>query len=392
MSRFSFLLLVLLAGSLSMNAYLYFTTTINQVFPTQAPINIDQVRNTAKQPDKTAQKSLSKQQVTPSATASQANQLFDKQQFEQAVIIYEALLLNHEQVASHVKQRWIKQLTKQLKDGHYQTLDAAIEAILQAYPYDLEFLTLKADKLAATGNIDESIAIYHLLISNTFEIRQEEFFQARIRHLASEHIKGLETQLSWQAIITFVEQLLLQEADYPPYILALAQAQVHLGEFIVAEQILQPILAISFYRAQAQELIDQIQQTQLQKTAIKLQPFGEHYLVNGQINDSSDITLMIDTGASISVLTRAMFDQIENWTQPSYLGETLLNTAGGQVNAPIYQFERFQINDFFVDKFNFVVLDLDNMADYHGLLGMNFLKQFKFQIDQANNLLILSPD
>ncbi|MCJ8273073.1 MAG: retroviral-like aspartic protease family protein, partial [Psychrosphaera sp.] len=116
-----------------------------------------------------------------------------------------------------------------------------------------------------------------------------------------------------------------------------------------------------------------------------------HYLVSGLINETNDIKLMIDTGASLSVLTQARFDEIENWTSPLYMGDTLLNTAGGQINAPIYQFERYQINDFYVDKISFVIIDLENMTDYHGLLGMNFLKQFKFEIDQQNNLLILSP-
>ena len=61
------------------------------------------------------------------------------------------------------------------------------------------------------------------------------------------------------------------------------------------------------------------------------------------------------------------------------------------MSAPLYEIERFQIQDYFVNNMRFVVVDLGSMTKSDGLLGMNFLKAFDFEIDQQNDLLILAP-
>ncbi|WP_408635811.1 hypothetical protein [Paraneptunicella aestuarii] len=45
----------------------------------------------------------------------------------------------------------------------------------------------------------------------------------------------------------------------------------------------------------------------------------------------------------------------------------------------------------YVDDIAIVVLPLENM-DSDGLLGMNFLRAFRFEIDQAQDMLILAPN
>ena len=312
-------------------------------------------------------------------------------QFEQAIASYETLLGANEQQAQLLKRRWLEVLKQWLQSKDFDVVQRFIDAFLYAFPYDLEILEVQADSWVAQNRTSEAINQYHTLISNTFETKQEEYYQARIHHLASEKLSALKGRGSWQAVVDFANEVRVQEPGYPPFMLAQAEAYVALGDFESADPLLRELLEISLYRDQARDLLAQIDAAKLQEIAIKLDVMGEHYLVNGIMNESSDIRLMIDTGASLSVLTKTRFEEIESWTDPEYMGETLLNTAGGQINAPIYQFDRFEIDGFYVNDISFVVIDLDNMRNYHGLLGMNFLKQFKFQIDQANNLLILSP-
>lgn len=320
-----------------------------------------------------------------------AQKLFDQGKFDDAMVVYEQLTVEDEEAALDLRRVWHEAMELRRKANQYTTIEPFLTAFLIRYPYDQLLLAFKAETQVSLGLVGAAIEIYYSLISYTFEVKEEEYYQARIRHLAREQVDLLAKDQSWQAIIDFIEGLLIQEPTFPPYLLAKAEALINLEQMDEAQTILNPLLGVSYYRERAQSLLDRIDKNQLQQTAIKLQPMGEHYLVNGTIDGSSDVKLMIDTGASLSVLTQTMFDEIQDWSAPTYLGDTNLNTAGGRINAPIYEFERFQIDAFYIDKMRFVVVPIENMTNYHGLLGMNFLKNFKFEIDQESNLLILSP-
>ena len=70
----------------------------------------------------------------------------------------------------------------------------------------------------------------------------------------------------------------------------------------------------------------------------------------------------------------------------------LFSTAYGRVSAPVYLLESLSVGDWYVQQLEVVVLDLDGHAVMDGLLGMNFLSQFRFFIDQNASMLRLSLD
>ncbi|UAA40802.1 aspartyl protease family protein [Paraneptunicella aestuarii] len=66
-------------------------------------------------------------------------------------------------------------------------------------------------------------------------------------------------------------------------------------------------------------------------------------------------------------------------------------SPNGNLVAPVYRFSSLSIGNSYVDDIAIVVLPLENM-DSDGLLGMNFLRAFRFEIDQAQDMLILAPN
>jgi clan AA aspartic protease (TIGR02281 family) len=93
---------------------------------------------------------------------------------------------------------------------------------------------------------------------------------------------------------------------------------------------------------------------------------------------------MIDTGASITVLPQSFINSL--YPTPDYLGTIKVNTANGQTVARRYRVESIQVGQHVLTGFDVLAMSQNTG---HGLLGMNFLQHFKFNINQQTNKLEL---
>ena len=116
---------------------------------------------------------------------------------------------------------------------------------------------------------------------------------------------------------------------------------------------------------------------------------GHHFLVDVNPADAASLRLLIDTGASMTMLTHDALQQPGLRYQETGRSQ-LFSTANGQVRAPVYILESLSVGDWYVRQLEVGVLDLGGQAGIDGLLGMNFLSHFRFFIDQNETLLRLS--
>ena len=58
----------------------------------------------------------------------------------------------------------------------------------------------------------------------------------------------------------------------------------------------------------------------------------------------------------------------------------------------VYSFPEVSLGAYLMKNIQIAVLDFDTNREIDGLLGMNVLGQFRFQIDQENTRLILSRE
>jgi predicted aspartyl protease len=68
----------------------------------------------------------------------------------------------------------------------------------------------------------------------------------------------------------------------------------------------------------------------------------------------------------------------------------LFSTANGLVEGAVYRLDKVSVGDQTVTNIEVAALALANLRSADGLLGMNFLKHFKFFIDQNRSELRLS--
>ncbi|WP_340679415.1 retropepsin-like aspartic protease [Paraglaciecola sp.] len=298
----------------------------------------------------------------------------------------------------------LNQATSLLAAEQFTELRLFLRDYLQQHPLDMDFLLLEAQLNVNTELLSDAIAHYYSLTKLPMTVSQAKVISDSISELTSNTINQLQRAYSWDTLAIFVEPLLQLEPQSRIYILALAEAYAQQNQFSLMENILASLdfddpaatkirqLASVVSADKTQENGEQTTHEKLTynqaTTTIKLQQIGDQYIVNGQLSGNS-VALLIDTGASITALTRQYFDSLSNRYKVNFIGRFSVNTASGQVLAPMYQFSELKLNHAAVENISVVILPMRKINNVNGLLGMNFLREFDFKIDQRESLLLL---
>jgi clan AA aspartic protease (TIGR02281 family) len=104
---------------------------------------------------------------------------------------------------------------------------------------------------------------------------------------------------------------------------------------------------------------------------------------------SNPVALLIDTGASVTAISKQYFDNLSNRYKVNYIGRFSIGTAGGSIMASMYQFRELTINHVTVQDLPVVILPMQGIENADGLLGMNFLREFDFKIDQRQSVMFI---
>lgn len=384
------LLILILFLSLSLNLYFFLNIKDREDSDAQNAIPINFV---VAQKDPLVQDILVlpvKKDLSNDELFQHANNYFKQQQFDLAIEIYNDILFQDDELADKLLSAWLNTLATDLKSDKHKTVAEFTNYFFNDNAYHIGVLQLEAQRLTQLEQYQAAIKIYKDIIDNSFDVEIEQRSENQVHQLVQKQYSIFSQQALWKDVVEFIEPLLFDEPNYPPYLLMLSKAKIELNQLSSAKELLLRLNEFNESPAQVEALLQKIEEMMLGESAIPLLKRGVHYIVNGQFDPQSPVNLMIDTGASLSVLSQVAFDNLPNWLSPIFSREVEVSTAGGIVNAQVYKFEQFQISGYRVKSIEFAVMDLENMENIDGLLGMNFLKHFAFQIDQKNNQLILA--
>jgi clan AA aspartic protease (TIGR02281 family) len=330
-------------------------------------------------------------ELTESLSEADLDILFEAGDMPAALQGYLWLNTHRHGEAQKLKTRWLALLTDQIDTA--DRLDVVDKFITQAraiFPEDDDFLALQVDYLSAIGDTLAAVDVLYQRI-NSVEPSRQGFYVSRLQKILKRAVDELIAAQAWQQLIDLGQHLLWYEPQHPPYGLLTARAYMYLKNYAAAQPLLQSIRYDSHYGEQAKTLLEEIALVDLQRNSIALTARGAHYLVDGALNSHYPIRLMIDTGASMSVISSAALKTMNIAPPPEFVREAQINTAGGRVTASIYRFASFAIENYSLSNVEFVVMPLQQSGGSVGLLGMNFLNKFAFHIDQKNDLLVLEP-
>ncbi|NQZ88180.1 MAG: clan AA aspartic protease [Saccharospirillaceae bacterium] len=290
---------------------------------------------------------------------------------------------------SEIRLYWLQATKTLIQQKLFTQAEDAINAYLAFHSDDTDFLYQQVDLYW-----QQQLPL--LAIKHAYEVQYHLYNRAEVheavnvaRGLVQQQVDVLIKNNHWLELRNLIEEVLLFDAESLKLQWVSARAQYQLGEFEYARHAIEPLLNQPNYNIKARALLADIEAALRKPQSIPLSRQGEHFIVQALMNDTFNVSLMLDTGASISLLSESAFDELSQYSDVVYIQDLNLNTAGGTVTASIYQVAEFSIQDYVVNDFIFAVSPSYVNDHNDGLLGMNFLKAFDFHIDQNNGLLIL---
>lgn len=288
------------------------------------------------------------------------------------------------------RKQLLQYIQSQLEVQNYSRAQALLSQYLQLEFRDVDALLLQAKLLKAQQQNKDAIAMLYQL--RAYEHRQAalDANSRLIDQWVNETVASLEQKGDTQAKAQFWQFLIEQEPQRLDYVLALATHYVKQGDKEGARYYLSMLAADSRFESRRQELLQQLAvqvQSGPKDYAVPLQRKGNHYLVRVWLDDSLEATLLIDTGATMTVFRPEVLAQA-GYGSNQVLSLRQFNTANGVAEGQVFQLTNFALGQYHLEELAVVGLDLaDLQAD--GLLGMDVLGRFHFQIDQDENKLLL---
>ena len=297
----------------------------------------------------------------------------------------------------------LEQANLWLQQNSFLRLGTFLQGYLKQYPQDMDFLLLEAKLKVETTLLSDAIAHYYDLLRNPMTAAQQSEIEQQIQQLSQNTIEQLRRNYSWDILAMFVEPLLQLEPNNRLYTLSLARAYAELFQEGLMENVL---ASLDFNDPDAQNIRnimvaqqilpanDKVDKLDVEETntnlgrPVSLKQFGNQYVVAATLS-SNPVALLIDTGASVTAISKQYFDNLSNRYKTNYLGRFSIGTAAGNIKASMYQFQELTINHVTVQNLPVMILPMQSINNADGLLGMNFLREFDFKIDQRQSVMFI---
>ncbi len=264
------------------------------------------------------------------------------------------------------------------------------DAFLSFYYYDTDVLLRVAKHNIRRAYFEEAAQTYEFAYQNAFG----DSSRHDVRQTFDTFLKDLDKQFAneqnWFRIIDLYNYVYELEVNSSQHRWRLAEVNLQLGNAHIAADIYRRLSNDPEYLERAQQALAKLEpnsehsklSSDTWEYTLPLTRLGQHYIAEVELDRASSLKLLVDTGASMTSISKKRFDEIQAYHQFQFLGESLFNTAGGITKGSVYRLEKLTLGHYELSKINIVVLDRFQQEQYDGLLGMNILENFRFQLDQ----------
>jgi len=327
--------------------------------------------------------------------------LISNRQYQAAINLYEEQYKQNTKLAAHLRinlMNHLKLLTEARSNSDFSEL---IESYLSIYYDDVDFLLLLADFNQANGSYLEVVDVYLLAKTYAYTNVDQQNTLSRFNNFVTSIDQAYTSQQDWWSLINFYTHVNTSGLMTSTHQYQQALAHLRSGdEYFAIEQFTQLLndsmvgesAALALNSLDNNGTASAIENNAVQddSQSVVLQKIGNQYAVNLSNNRRDNVNLLIDTGASMTVISSSSFFSLGIGADAVELDRRVFRTAGGVVMGTVYAFPELRLGPYLLQDTQVAVLDFETRPEIDGLLGMNILGQFRFQIDQENTQLRLS--
>ena len=332
-------------------------------------------------------------------SADRFRQLLVEQQFEVALSYYEqALSLDdaYQLALKPILEHYLMFCLEQCSNGVFVEV---VNVWLSTYYQDIPVLLLLAEHQRLQRQPEEAASTLQLAATYAYQTEHEDAVNAAVLRLVQVTDDDLSRQESWVELLGFYEYLETIDLGTREFLLREAILYRVLGETQRSQKLLLTLQqrdnkSNTVWTATLNQELSRIS-PQLEKPdrlghAVAVTKRGDHFLVEVTLNRMSTVKLLIDTGASLTTLSHSSFVDLPQ-ANFNYRGSRMFNTAGGLTRGDIYRASSIELGEMQLNDIDIAVIDYPSASNVDGLLGMNVLRNYRFEIDQDDKLLRLQP-
>ncbi len=326
--------------------------------------------------------------------------LNDRRYFD-AITFFQEQKTQSEQNASQLKKALLDEFSRLIEARNNSDFSELVEQYLSIYYDDIDVLLLLAEFNQANGSYLEVVNVFLLAKTYAYSNIDQEKVTDRFNRFVMSIDRSYTEQKDFLSLINLYAHINTSGLMTSTHQYQQALAHLRSGDEAFAIEQFNQLLGDSLAGESAAKALSSLTNDTENPTvvyesawegaeSIALQKVGNQYAVNLNNNRQGSLNLLIDTGASMTAVSRDSFNTLNANGDAVEQDRRVFRTANGLVQATVFSVPELSLGPHRLENTQIAVIELDNHRGIDGLLGMNILGQFRFQIDQDNSQLLLS--
>jgi len=339
--------------------------------------------------------------VTGISTPDSFNKLLNDRRYFDAMTLFQEQKQQSDQKAAQLRISLINELEFLTKAGNNSDFSELVENYLSVYYDDIDVLLLLAENNQVNSSYLEVVNVYLLAKTYAYSNADQEKVARHLNNFVMEIDRSYTEQKDWFSLIGLYSHIYDSGLMTTTFQYRQALAHLRSGDeaFAIEEfnQLLNDSLVGELAAKALSSLTSEAEPTIIVETSpwegadsIALQKFGNQYAVNLDNDRQGSVQLLIDTGASMTAVSRETFNTLNASGDAVQQDSRVFRTANGVVQAPVFSVPELNLGPHRLENTQIAVIDFNSDRGVGGLLGMNILGQFRFQIDQDSSHLLLN--